>query len=190
MDSDRIFWDYIDNAAYYDVFAGGKHVARIDEPEVQFEDWYGDLQVIAVAADGTVSHPSNPFNIGESIYESFPERYLTRKEGNECILTVSVPYSGEWALSWHYANGTGPVNRDNNCGVRMLYVDGNKVGINVFPQRGRNQWDDWGWTSPQKIKLSKGAHTFALIYESDVDNMDLYVNDFKVNKFRLTRLKN
>ena len=190
MDSDRIFWDYIDNAAYYDVFAGGKHVARIDEPEVQFEDWYGDLQVIAVAADGTVSHPSNPFNIGESIYESFPERYLTRKEGNECILTVSVPYSGEWALSWHYANGTGPVNRDNNCGVRMLYVDGNKVGINVFPQRGRNQWDDWGWTSPQKIKLSKGEHTFALIYESDVDNMDLYVNDFKVNKFRLTRLKN
>ena len=42
----------------------------------------------------------------------------------------------------------------------------------------------------EKIKLSKGAHTFALIYESDVDNMDLYVNDFKVNKFRLTRLKN
>ena len=103
-------------------------------------------------------------------------------------MDVDVPESGEWALTWNYANGTGPVNTDNNCGIRMLYVDGQKVGINIFPHRGTDDWNNWGWTIPEKLTLSKGSHTFILKCESDSDNMDLKINDFKIKGLRLIRL--
>lgn len=93
--------------------------------------------------------------------------------------------AGVWALSWKYANGTGPVQTDNNCGIRMLYVDGVKEGINIFPHRGENEWDNWGWTIPEKLTLSEGTHTLTLKWESDAVNMDLHINDFKIKELVL-----
>ena len=113
---------------------------------------------------------------------------LTLKSGKEFTITVDVPESGEWALSWKYANGTGPVSTDNNCGIRMLYVDGVKAGINIFPHRGTGEWNNWGWTIPEKLELSKGTHTLTLRPESDSDNMDLVINDFKITELCLIRL--
>ena len=113
---------------------------------------------------------------------------LAKKEGKEFTVSVDVPQAGEWALCWYYANGTGPVETDNNCGVRMLYVNGVKAGINVFPHRGQNDWDCWGWTVPEKLELSKGMNTFTLKCESDSDNMDIRINDFKIKELRLIRL--
>jgi hypothetical protein len=80
------------------------------------------------------------------------------------------------------------VTTDNNCGIRMLYVYGQKIGINVFPQRGEESWDNWGWTNPEKINLKAGKHTFTLKMESDADNMDIDINDFKIKSLRLTEL--
>ena len=67
----------------------------------------------------------------------------------------------------------------------MLYVDGVKAGINIFPHRGTDDWNNWGWTIPEKLSLSEGAHTFTLKYESDADNMDLEINDFKIREICL-----
>jgi hypothetical protein len=112
---------------------------------------------------------------------------LTKKDGKAFNITVDVPESGDWTLIWKYANGTGPVTTDNNCGIRMLYVDGVKAGINIFPHRGTGDWDNWGWTAPEKLSLSKGTHTFTLKFEPDADNMDLYINDFKIKELCLIR---
>lgn len=182
-------WNTIEGAATYEVYAGGKKVADVTSTEITLEEgWNGDLQVIAVAADGTPSFPSAPICLNEGISKDFPEIMLTKKKGTEFNVTVNVPEDGKWALSWNYANGTGPINTDNNCGIRMLYVDGAKVGINIFPHRGTDEWNNWGWTIPEKLDLTAGKHTFTLKFESDADNMDLEINDFKIKSLRLKKL--
>lgn len=183
-----VSWNAVEGSDHYDVYVGGKRVIETDEVKVALEDdWRGDLQVVAVAADGTPSFPSEPVYLGERVCFTFPETMLKKNSGRNFKMTADVPESGEWALSWRYANGSGPVNTDNNCGIRMLYVDGVKVGINVFPHRGQDDWNNWGWTVPERIVLSEGIHEFSLEYEPDVDNMDLNINDFKIKELCLMK---
>lgn len=186
----RLSWNPVDGAVIYDVYAGGQLVAGATSTEIIIEEgWSGDLQVVAVAADGTPSFPSEPVSLCEKIQVKLPaEIMLTRKSGTEFSTTVNIPSDGKWALTWNYANGTGPVNTDNNCGIRMLYVDGQKVGINIFPHRGTGDWGNWGWTIPEKLDLKAGNHTFTLRMESDADNMDLEINDFKLRGYNLMKL--
>ncbi len=188
MAEGRLSWEPVEGAVIYNVYAGGELVAGATSTEIIIEDeWDGDIQVVAVAEDGTPSFPSSPINISGKISKKFPEVMLTKKNGKEFNVTVDVPEAGQWALTWNYANGTGPVNTDNNCGIRMLYVDGVKAGINIFPHRGTNEWDNWGWTIPEELTLSKGDHVFTLKMESDADNMDYHINDFKIRELRLIR---
>ena len=188
MADGRLSWAPVEGAVYYNVYAGGELVGLASTTEIIIEDeWKGDIQVVAVAQDGTPSFPSKPININEKISVKLPETMLTKKNGTEFNVTVNVPEAGQWFLTWNYANGTGPVNTDNNCGIRMLYVDGVKTGINIFPHRGTNEWDNWGWTIPEKLELSKGNHVFTLKMESDADNMDYHINDFKIREIRLIK---
>lgn len=183
-----MYWDMVEGADHYEVYVAGEKAMETSEGRVEIKpEWTGDVQVVAVAADGTPSFPSEPFNLSEKVFLKFRETMLTMKEGKEFEVSMDVPESGEWSLSWNYANGTGPVNTDNNCGIRMLYVDGARVGINIFPHRGTDDWENWGWTIPETIGLSKGTHRFVLKCESDSDNMDKTVNDFKIRELCLTR---
>lgn len=185
----KLTWEPVEGAANYEVYAGGKVVAEPTSTEVLIEEgWYGDIQVVAVAADGTPSFPSEPISICKEILVKLPEVMLTKKQGNEFKTTITIPEDGKWSLSWNYANGTGPVNTDNNCGIRILYVDGQKVGINIFPHRGTDDWDNWGWTIPEKLDLKAGKHTISLKMESDADNMDPHINDFKIKGISLRKL--
>mgnify|MGYP003301727235 FL=1 len=189
MADGRLSWAPVEGAVYYNVYAGGELVGLASTTEIIIEDeWKGDIQVVAVAQDGTPSFPSKPININEKISVKLPETMLTKKNGTEFNVTVNVPEAGQWFLTWNYANGTGPVNTDNNCGIRMLYVDGVKTGINIFPHRGTGDWNNWGWTIPEKLDLKAGNHTFTLRMESDADNMDLEINDFKLRGYNLMKL--
>ncbi len=186
LDGNTLRWNEVEGADHYEVYVAGENTARTDQTFFDLEDGMsGDVQVVAVASDGTPSFPSAPVNISEKVCKGFPETMLTRKNAKDFTVTVDVPQAGEWYVSWNYANGTGPVNTDNNCGIRMLYVDGVKAGINIFPHRGTDDWNNWGWTIPEKLSLSEGAHTFTLKYESDADNMDLEINDFKIREICL-----
>ena len=188
VDSKYVSWHAVNEADHYDVYIGGeKKVVGKGRGVAIDPEWKGDVQVVAVKADGTPSFPSAPINTSRKVYKSFPETMLTKKDGKVFNITVDVPESGDWTLIWKYANGTGPVTTDNNCGIRMLYVDGVKAGINIFPHRGTGDWDNWGWTAPEKLSLSKGIHTFTLKFESDADNMGLYINDFKIKELCLIR---
>ena len=188
VDSKYVSWHAVNEADHYDVYIGGeKKVVGKGRGVAIDPEWKGDVQVVAVKADGTPSFPSAPINTSRKVYKSFPETMLTKKDGKVFNITVDVPESGDWTLTWKYANGTGPVTTDNNCGIRMLYVDGVKAGINIFPHRGTGDWDNWGWTAPEKLSLSKGTHTFTLKFESDADNMDLYINDFKIKELCIIR---
>jgi hypothetical protein len=121
---------------------------------------------------------------------------LLGQSGKDFVVEVTVPHDGIWNLSSNYANARGSLFSDLTCGIRMLYVDGQKIGIDVFPNRhyasgspgtySTDGWDLWGWTSPLKLNLKEGKHKFTLRCESDADNMSLIVNDFMLKGCRLT----
>lgn len=121
---------------------------------------------------------------------------LLHSKGNDYKVMVDVPYEGLWSLSWNYANARGSLYSDLTCGIRMLYVDGQKIGLNVFPNRhyaggepdaySTDGWDMWGWTSPMKLHLTAGKHKLVLKCEGDADNMSRTVNDFMLKGYSLT----
>ena len=190
-------WYAIEGAEKYDIYAGGKKVHETRNPGCKVADhWRGDIQVIAVMKDGTESFPSEPLNKNEKITETFDPVMVLQETGEDFSITMEVPHDGEWMLSWNYANARGSLYSELTCGIRMLYVDGEKVGINIFPNRHytggepkaamTDGWDIWGWTVPEKIYLKAGKHTFTLHPESDADNMSRIVNDFMLKGCRLT----
>ena len=190
-------WYMIEGADRYVVYVGGKKVLETTANKIDFQpEWSGDIQVVAVAADGTPSFPSEPLNRNEAITKTFEPIMLLGQSGKDFVVEVTVPHDGIWNLSWNYANARGSLFSDLTCGIRMLYVDGQKIGIDVFPNRhyasgspgtySTDGWDLWGWTSPLKLNLKEGKHKFTLRCESDADNMSLIVNDFMLKGCRLT----
>ena len=190
-------WYMVEGAQRYDVYAGGKKVLETTDSKCRIKDtWSGDLQVVAVAADGTPSFPSEPLNRNEKISKQFEPVMLLGQSGKDFTIEMTVPHDGVWNLSWNYANGRGSLFSDLTCGIRMLYVDGSKYGIDIFPNRKdaggapgtyvTDGWDLWGWTSPHKVVLKAGKHKFTLKCERDADNMSFKVNDFMLKGCRLT----
>ena len=192
----RIRWYAEEGAVRYDIYAGGKKVQETKVPKCNVDPaWKGDIQVVSVAADGTPSFPSEPLNRNDKVVKSFEPVMLLQSEGKDYKLVIEVPYEGLWSLSWNYANGRGSLYSDLTCGIRMLYVDGQKIGLNIFPNRhyaggepdsySTDGWDMWGWTSPMKLHLSAGRHTLVLRCEGDADNMSRKVNDFMIKGYSL-----
>ena len=42
--------------------------------------------------------------------------------------------------------------------MRTLYLNNEQIGSIVLPQRGTNEWSDWGYSNSYKVKLKKGAN--------------------------------
>lgn len=97
---------------------------------------------------------------------------LTRAENRTLKIRFQVKEAGRYVLDFRYANGSGPVNIDNKCAVRALAIDGKAVGPVVLPQRGANEWSDWGWSSANAVDLKAGEHVATLTFESWNENMN------------------
>ena len=76
------------------------------------------------------------------------------------------------------------------CAVRTLSIGNNKVGCIVFPQRGKDLWTLWGYSSSLRVSLKKGSNTIVLSYEPENENMNAQgVNRAMLNYVRLIKLK-
>ena len=188
LEADKLSWQPVDGAAAYKLYVAGAEVAETAEHQVSVSpEWRGDVQVVAVSADGVPSFPSEPVFIGEKVEMTFAPILLTKQSGNKFTVDVDVPADGLWFLSWNYANGNGDITTDRKCAVRTLYVDGQRVDINVFPQRGVDAWDVWGWTSPTAVELKAGKHTLTLSFNQENDNMHIDINDFALRGLTLVK---
>jgi hypothetical protein len=157
---------------------------------------------------GTESFLSNPVNIvpeslklvleaeefnlpGESTVEGFSGKgYVPFTMASKKDLVIRLKTSeGKYAIRSRYANGTGPVNTDNNCGIRSLYINGTFAGSLIFPQRGKDEWSNWGLTNFEHITLMDGENFLTIRFDDFNRNMDGEINDFLLDCIYLQRLE-
>lgn len=212
---DLIRWNPIEYIGEYIILRDGREVGRTRQtlwPATEEGEW----QVIGVASDGTQSFASEPRSNRTGLFgemkeaktamsspevsyapsksiegftgTGFAESDMTSGPVSAVFETLagSMP-EGEYAISFRYANGNGPVNTENKAAIRSVYVDGVDVGTVVLPQRGVGNWDDWGMTNSVKVRLAPGTHTVTLVYNTEDENMNLKTNHALIDGVQVVR---
>lgn len=204
-------WNPIEYIAGYIVLRDGQRIATTRQTSFD-ASIPGVYQIIGFDSNGVESFASEPINNSPSvrIKPSTVTTVMTSKEvsyqpengkingytGNgfaevdhntaPVVFDVEVANDGDYFFSLRYANGNGPVNTENKCAIRTLFVDGVKVGTVVMPHRGVANWDDWGITNIVPVKLSKGAHKVTIEMMPYDENMNLSTNHALIDALILT----
>lgn len=211
--NNHLEWNPIEYIGHYVVLKDGKPVAETRETSYAATE-PGEWQVVGVAADGTQSFASEPrSNRPAKIYQYSGETTVIRSdeacnvpEGGKVAgytgtgfieldkseavpaeVTVDVPETGLYTISFRYANGNGPVNTENKVGIRTLTVDGANVATMVFPHRGVGNWNDWGMSNHITLNLEKGSHSIGLRYLPEDENMNIATNHLLLDCLRLEK---
>ncbi|MEN9445482.1 MAG: hypothetical protein RIS47_2373 [Bacteroidota bacterium] len=206
LNNEQIEWKKIDNAQSYKVFCNGQIRAEIKELFFPITNHiYGEWQVQAISSTGFNSYLSKPI-----CYIPKNEKIVVEAEsatrpsklnymgftGNKFVESTietnnAIPFSfrttlqSEYLLDIRYSNGNGPTNTDNKCAIRTLYVDDERVGVIVLPQRGSGEWSNWGYSNALRLKLKPGPHKVLLVYEPTNRNMNGLVNTAMIDHLRI-----
>ncbi len=204
--ANAITWSGIEGEITYEVFRDGKSLLQQKETSYNVKpDEYGMYQVRALdakRAGSFLSEPigyfSNELTIRVEAENFAPKASYSYKGFNGSgfveigvvknrVLTfeVNVEKAGTYALSFLYANGNGPVNTENKCAMRSLYVNDGFKGAVVFPQRGTNEWSAWGESNSQKIQLAAGKQKISLRMEDWNENMNGEINQAMIDQMLL-----
>ncbi|AYA38918.1 glycogen debranching protein [Hymenobacter oligotrophus] len=206
----RLSWPAVEGAKAYQVLRNGQFAARTTDTEfaVPAPTAYTEYQVLAVDAAGYESFASEPlvveadkFRRSYELEASAPAAKLPYKgfagkgfieisktQNRRVTVRVQVPADGLYAIDFRYANGNGPINTSNKCAIRTLRNGVRQLGTVVLPQRGVDEWSDWGYSNPVMAQFSKGTHTLTLTFEPANENMNGEVNQAMLDQLRLTRL--
>jgi hypothetical protein len=210
----HLSWAAVEGAKAYQVLRNSQFAGRTAETSfsVPAPTSYTEYQVIAIDTQGFESFASEPLPIGAQLYEQLElERIAVKPEishkdfvgkgysGNGVLeisttrnrhltLRITVPATGMYALDFRYANGNGPINTSNKCAIRTLRKGRQYLGTIVMPQRGVNEWSNWGYTNPVVVHLEKGTYPLTLSLEAANINMNGEVNQAIVDYVRLIRL--
>jgi len=194
-------WQPIEYIAGYIVLRDGERIANTRQTSFVTTE-PGVYQVIGVDDNGVESFASEPISnlpavrvqpaVVATVMTSAEVSYqpaggkISGYTGNgfaevdhkasPVVFDLNVGNDGEYFLSLRYSNGNGPVNTENKCAVRTLFVDGKKAGTVVMPQRGVGNWDDWGMSNFIPVKLQKGAHKVTIEMMPCDENMNLGTN--------------
>jgi hypothetical protein len=170
------------------------------------ENLSGEWSIIAVDRNGIRSFASEPVELGLRSWQIELESVMPASEkpykgysGNgfvetstrlhqEIEIPVRIEESGQYAIRIRYANGNGPVNTENKCAVRGVWVNGESVGTLVLPQRGKEEWSEWGWSNTIRLSLTRGDHLIKILYEDEHENMHIDINQAMLDKLELLKL--
>jgi len=193
----HVFWAPVKSATSYTVFLNSTPITTTTETNIRLPPQPGVISVVANASHEVLSScPGKPLwltpkTILSQEIEDIPalkEKATNRYKGfsgsgyvlldNEGTLSpeieIVVPKTAPYVIRFRYANGNGPINTDNRCGIRTLFIDKKEAGVIVFPQRGN--WTDWGYSSTLLVRLTRGKHTLALVKTPLDDNMNGKIN--------------
>lgn len=209
LSGDTLHWQAVNTAKEYEVMINGKKVATTQDTQYKVPiNQYEEYQVIAVDSAGFKSFTSNPVvNIPPSFLQTYqmenfaPASALSYKgftgkgfveisttKNLKIKFNITIPQDGEYAIDFRYANGNGPINTDNKCAMRSLFINNQRIGTVVFPQRGQGQWSNWGFSNALIVKLTKGTYPASLIFEPVNANMNMQVNQAMLDEVRVIRI--
>jgi hypothetical protein len=210
VQGDRLVWPASAGAANYLVLKNGRPSTPTPATSwpLDLPADYGQYQVVAQTAFGLESFASEPLLFGKQPpvqvqletlapkaalpYQGFTGAgfvEISREQNRSLSIPVKVAEAGLYALDFRYANGNGPVNTENKCALRTLRLGEKPVGTVVLPQRGVNEWSNWGFSNPVLVRLTPGTHTFTLAFEPANENMNGAVNQAMLDYLRLTRVE-
>ena len=208
--SGAISWGAIDNAKTYTVLKNGKTLTQTKQTLLTVDNTgYSEYQVLAVDSNQVSSFASEPVVVVNTKVKQVIEceKYapkatqnaknyhgdgfveVSKTQNRVLSIPFTAPISGLYAVSFRYANGNGPVNTENKCAIRTLKVDNKFQGTIILPQRGTNEWSNWGNTNSVQVKLSKGKHLISLVLEPHNENMNGEINQAFIDTITILRLK-
>jgi hypothetical protein len=205
-DSMLLKWGAIDQAMAYHIYRNGKFLEHTTATSYTVPAGpYAEYKVSAADDKGFESFTSEPVafsprEITIEIEDIFPASRLpytnfsglgfveiskTSNKIMEC--KVNVEEAGDYLIDVRYSNGSGPWNTDNKCAIRSLAVNFMYAGVLIFPQRGQDEWSDWGFSNSRKVKLKAGENSIRLTFEDWNNNMNVEVNTAMVDYMRVIK---
>lgn len=207
LEAGKLKWKTIDAAQSYRVYKNGKVIENISATEFSIEPGqFAEYKVSALGSDGFESFTSEPVwvykNMNkielENIAQKSSDDYvnysgngfieLSTENHREVEVPVNVSEAGKYLIDFRYSNGSGPWNTDNKCAIRSLYVNSDYEGAVIFPQRGKDEWSDWGYSNSFTVEFEKGKNTLKLKFEDWNNNMNVEVNRAMIDYLRIIQL--
>lgn len=207
--NNKIQWELVKGAKEYLVYKNGKLLLKTNDASINIKaEETAEYTVSAVDDKGWESFISEPLFITnaeniktyqlESValpsslpYSNFEGKgfiEVSNEKNRQITVNIEAEKAGKYLIDFRYANGSGPWNTDNKCAIRSLYTNNNYTGTVVFPQRGQDEWSDWGWSNGYVAELKAGENELKLVFESWNINMNVDVNTVMLDFMRVTHL--
>jgi len=182
------------------IYKNGTVLATINTSTYELPKTVKDFsmyQVKLVGIDGIESFLSNPINIAPIEVPIIPVQNdvddvvptLENTIGSRMALEATIPYKGKYVLDFYYINSNGPINTDNKCAIRTLYLQDSKKGHIIFPQRGEGAEATYGYSNQLIIDIPQaGKYRFYLEYSTADQNMNGKINTAVIQKGRLIKM--
>lgn len=204
-----IKWNSVQHAVGYQVIRNGTLVGEQSDTSFHVDsNEFSEYQVIAFDHEGHESFASQPVTVTPRSSEILVEAessnspianhhrgfsgtgyvHTSLSKNSGLKFPVSIPTDGTYAIDIRYANGHGPVNTENKCAIRTMKVDDRIVGTIVLPQRGKEEWSDWGFSNSVIVDLKKGTREVKLDFELYNANMNREINEAIVDFVRVIRV--
>jgi len=203
-------WEAIEGAIHYRIYKNGQFLEKTTAAQLEIKDisqQFAEYKVSALDQKGNESFHSEPvvfvndsaikivemetFALASTLPYSnfsgsgFVEISTEKNRRIECRIKVET--AGEYFLNVHYSNGSGPWNTDNKCAIRSLTVNGSYAGVLVFPQRGKDEWSDWGFSNSCSVSLQQGENLVVISFEDWNNNMNVDVNTAMLDYLSVVR---
>jgi hypothetical protein len=68
-------------------------------------------------------------------------------------------------------------------------VNQQKIGAVIMPQRGVDQWEEWGYSNGLQASMEAGLHVVELRFLPENENMNGEENRALVDELRIIRLE-
>ena len=207
----RLRWPAVEGADEYLVLKNGQLATTIHESEFAVSaEGFAAWQVVAVDDASRESFASEPLELGREAtggqqvqletvagksslpYKGYSGKGFvetTTTKNTALIIPVTVAEAGLYTLDLHYANGNGPINTNNKCALRTLRRGSELLGTVVLPQRGVEEWSNWGFSNSVLVRLDKGTSRLTLAYEPANQNMNIAVNQAMLDYLRVRRVE-
>lgn len=191
VEGDILKWEATENAISYQIYRNG--VLKIQTDDTQYnrlvDGAFESYQVKAIDKIGNESFLSEPVEFENSFSVTIPvgkfektsakdveSLVLTQIENNQIYTEFNVLKEGKYFVTFEYANGSGPINTENKCALRSLYLNDEYIAAVVMPQRGEDNWSEFGWSNVIEVNLEKGNNRIKLQYDDFNQNMNREIN--------------